>query len=320
MKKCLLSFIGTNDAGILLGKTEGAIITALKNETFDEVKLLWNDSVVNENLSYADIMIHLKREIKKQKLCSKIDDEEFELTDVTDHNEIYKQLKAYSESLPKDKNIEYTAAISSGTPAMQVCWILLAESGDFSEQFPLRLIKVKDPKFGKSKNIEVKLNTALPKIIGLKKEVGELKKNLIPLAEIETEKGELKIGETKINLSPVELCYYRYFADRVAHEEKPERFSGINVPLEFIKKIFAYHEETFPDLELNRAGLKDYIKKGYDFPIQTFRGHISKINRKLKEGLNNETVFQYFKISYEGRRGAKFYGIKAPAEKLLFKK
>lgn len=35
----LLSFIGTNDAGKLIDKNDGAILTALSNEKFDEVIL-----------------------------------------------------------------------------------------------------------------------------------------------------------------------------------------------------------------------------------------------------------------------------------------
>ena len=44
--KILLSFVGSNDAGRLLkhSKGEGAIITALRNEGFDEVILLWNEN------------------------------------------------------------------------------------------------------------------------------------------------------------------------------------------------------------------------------------------------------------------------------------
>lgn len=315
MKKILVSFVGANDAGKLANKPDGAVLTALRNERFNEVILLWNEGKTAE-AQYSEIVLHIKREIKKSKLAAKVTDYEFSFKDVTDHNEIYEALKSFTDELPKNKNTRYTAAISSGTPAMQVCWILLAESGEFSEEFPLRLVKVKDPKFGKSKNAEVKLNTALPKIIGLKKEMGELKKDLIPVAEIDASKGELKIGETAVNLSPVELCYYRYFAERVLKGESAERFSGINVPLAFIKKIYSLHEEMFPDLEMNREGLKQYIKKGYDFPIQTFRGHVSKINRKLKEQIGNETIFGIFKIADEGRRGAKFYGIKADAEKI----
>ncbi|NOX19002.1 MAG: hypothetical protein GXO87_12075, partial [Chlorobi bacterium] len=145
MKKILLSFVGTNDAGKLLSKPDGAILTALNNEQFNEVILLWNEGTIGE-IEYSDVVLFLKREIKKRKLASKVTDYEFSFKDVTDHNEIYEALKSFADELPKNENLFYAAAISSGTPAMQVCWILLAESGEFSEKFPLRLVKVKDPK------------------------------------------------------------------------------------------------------------------------------------------------------------------------------
>ena len=143
-KKILLSFVGTNDAGKLIGKNDGAILTALKKQKFDEVILLWNRTQIGE-VKYEKVVKYLKREIMKRKYASKISDKEFKLSDVTDHNQIYLKLKEFTDTLPKNKSYSYTAAISSGTPAMQVCWTLFAESGDFTETIPLQLIKIKDP-------------------------------------------------------------------------------------------------------------------------------------------------------------------------------
>lgn len=313
--KILLSFIGTNDAGALLDRKDGAILTALSNEKFDEVILLWNEAKLFE-IQYSDVLLYLKREIKKRKLAKKVTDLELFLKDVTDHNEIYLQLKDFTDSLNKDAHRDYVAAISSGTPSMQVCWILLAESGDFSLDFPLRLIKVTDPKFGKSKNIVVKLNTALPRIIGLQKEIDDLKNDLIPEAVLDIKHGSLKIGESTIALSPVEFCYYRYFAERNMNDEELEKFSGYNVSLNFIKRIYNYHEDSFPDLDANRLEMENMIKKEYELPITTFRGHISKINKKLNNVLRNESLIKIFQIQNEGTRGAKFYGLKIPLEKI----
>ena len=313
--KTLISFVGTNDAGSLLNKKDGAILTALANEKFDEVILLWNEATIG-SVKFSDILLYLKREIKKRKLTKKIQDNEFEFRDVTDHNEIYTQLKEFTASLEKTDSIKYIAAVSSGTPAMQVCWILLAESGDFSETYPLKLIKITDPKFGKSKNIEVKLNTALPKIIGLKKEVQELKDNLIPQAIIDIKHGRLTIGGKVIKLPPVEFCYYRYFSGKVFSDKRMEKFSGFNVGVHFIKSIHKFHEESFPDLDANRIDMEAMIKKNYELPITTFRGHISKINHKLKKSLDNETLFNIFQIIGEGTRGAMFYGIKVSKDKI----
>jgi hypothetical protein len=135
---------------------------------------------------------------------------------------------------------------------MQVCWILLAESGDFSQSNPLQLIKVSDPKFGISKNIPVKIDTALPRIVRLKDEIDNLKKELLPVAKITISKPQLEIGETIIPLSPIELSYYRYFFERILEGKGEEKFSGFITPDYFLKRIIEIHQEFYPDLDSNR--------------------------------------------------------------------
>lgn len=311
----LLSFVGSNDAGKLKGNNDGAILSALTNQKFDEVILLWNKSGSKE-FDYSAISNYLKNEIKKRKLARKTEIVELPIKDVTDHNQIYPLLKTYIDTLNKSEGKIYTAAISSGTPAMQVCWILLSESGDFSETNKLNLIKVKDPKFGKSENIPVEIDTALPRIIRLKEEVNNLKKDLIPTATVTISRPGLKIGEVEIILSPIELSYYKYFAERVLGGKGDEKFSGYNTTNAFLDRIIEIHKELYPDLDSNRMELEKIQKKGMGLSLYTFRGNVSKLNKKIKEALNNESITNNFEISVEGSRGAKFYGIKAPKEKV----
>lgn len=249
-------------------------------------------------------------------MTKKVTDQKFLLNDVTDHNEIYNKLKKFTDSLDNSSNNSYTAAISSGTPAMQVAWILLAESGDFSIKNPLRLIKTSDPRFGPSKNIPVKLDSGLPRIISLSNEIEEIKRDLIPQANLSVNKGELRIGNTLIDLAPIEFCYYRYFAERVIEDKGLEKFSGFTVPIKFMQKIHRYHEESFYDFYSGREELGNMIKKEYEQGITTLRGNISKLNKKLTSVLNNKTIIDTFQIVAEGKRGAKFYGIKASENKL----
>jgi len=314
-KNILLSFVGTNDAGELKGFNDGAILSALANQKFDEVILFWNKSNVKE-YDYLEISNYIKDEIKKRKLAKRTDIIELPIKDVTDHNQIYLILKDFTDKFKKSEDVRYTAAISSGTPTMQVCWILLSESGDFSLSNKLNLIKVKDPKFGTSENILVKIDTTLPKIIRLKEEVEILKKDLIPGASITVTKPGLKIGETEIILSPMELTYYKYFAERIISAKGDEKFSGFNTSNSFLERIIEIHEELFPDLDSNRVELTSIRKKNIGLSIYTFRGNISKLNKKIKYTLQNNTIANTFKISSEGGRGAKFYGIKAPKDKL----
>lgn len=315
-KKILLSFVGMNDAGKLRGLIDGAILSALTNQKFDEVILLWNKSG-NKEINYLSISNYIKDEVKKRNLAKHTEIVELPIKDVTDHNQIYLALKGFTDKLDTREDCNYTAAISSGTPAMQVCWILLSESGDFSDTNKLNLIKVKDPKFGKSENIPVKIDTALPKIIRLKNEVESLKKDLIPFATITIKKPGLRIGDANIILSPMELTYYKYFAERIIAGKGDEKFSGFNTSNSFLDRIIEIHEEFFPDLDSNRMELTSIRKKDIGLSIYTFRGNVSKLNKKIKNTLQNDTISNTFEISSEGGRGAKFYGIKAPKDKLI---
>ncbi len=315
IKNIFLSFVGSNDAGNLIKQNDGAILTALANQKFDEVILLWNQPKSKE-VDFLAIAQYLKKEISKRKLAKKVSLHEIALSDPTDHNEIYIALKNFTDKLPKGEALKYTAAISSGTPAMQVCWILLAESGDFSETNPLNLIKVRDPKFGKSENIPVKIDTALPKIVRLKEEVENLKDEFLPIVRMDIDKGEVFIGEPQIPFSPIEFCYYRYFLELVIEEKSPEKISSLETSLQFAEKIYQYHEESFPVMDLARDELRKMLKSKAGIPIATFRGNVSKLNGKIKSVLGDSNLSSYFEVSSSGIRGAKFYGIQIPSKKI----
>jgi uncharacterized phage-associated protein len=315
IKNILLSFVGSNDAGKLIGQNDGAILTALANQKFDEVILLWNRAKVKE-VDYAKISSYLKNEILKRKLSREVTLVEQKIKDVTDHNEIYLSLKTVTDQLSKNESLNYTAAISSGTPAMQVCWILLAESGDFSQTNPLKLIKVKDPKFGKSENIPVKIDTSLPRIVRLKEEVENLKDGFLPAVKLNVEKGEVFIGNLLVSLSPIEFCYYRYFLELVIEEKSTEKISSLETSLQFVEKIYQFHEESFPVLDLGRDELRKLLKDKMGIAISTFRGNVSKINRKIRSALNDKNLSNYYELGSTGKRGAKFYGINLPSKKI----
>ena len=314
-KTILLSFVGTNDAGKFKGPSDGAILTALTNEKFDEVILLWNKSGSKE-IDFLAVSNYLKNEIKKRRLAKKTKIVELPIKDVTDHNQIYLALKEFTDKLVKTEDRHYTSAISSGTPAMQVCWILLAESGDFSEANPLRLIKIKDPKFGKSENVFFKISTSLPRIVRLKEEVDTLKKDLIPIVTITISRPGLKIGDTEIVLTPIELTYFKYFAERVIEDKGDEKFPMYSTTNTFLDRVIQIHQEFFPESESSRMELISMRRKKIGLAISTFRGNISKLNKKIVKSLQNDSIANTFKISAEGIKGAKFYGIKAPKEKI----
>ncbi len=317
MKHILISFVGSDDAGKLVGKDDGAILTALGKRRFDEVHLLWNPSN-DTSKDFKNIAEYLKVEILKRKYCTRVFLHQFDCEDVTDHNEIYPKLLDICRTLALAKGKKFTAAIASGTPAMQSCWILMAESGDF----PLELIRSNEPKHGRSLVTAVKLGTSLPRIVRLQEENETLRRVnqlLIPRLIMDINSGRIGIGSTAIPLSPIEFSYYRYFVERKLRGENSERISGILLPTTFLKKIVEYHEESFPESDLFREQLVAMIKSGKDLTVSTFRGNISKLNKKIRTALQNHPLENLFEIGREGKRHSVSYGISAPASKLILK-
>ena len=313
--RVLLSFVGTNDKGKSSGGSDGAILTIFKRRSFDEVHLLWNPSNKGD---FQEIAKYVRDEIVERRHCSSVTLHRFDCENVTDHNEIYPKLLTVCTSLKPSATRKFTAAIASGTPAMQVCWILMAESGDF----PLELIRSNEPKFGKAIVTAVKLGTGLPRILRLEQENKQLReenRGLIPTLEIAVSNGSMRVGDVDIGLAPVEFAYYRYFAERAKEGEEPERFSGIDAPDRFLRTVLQYHQESFPDSELFRSELKSMLKNGRSLSMGTFRGNVSKANSRIRKALTNPSLIKFFEIAVEGKRHAKTYGIRAPSESIVIK-
>ncbi|MBM4330699.1 MAG: hypothetical protein FJ117_05625 [Deltaproteobacteria bacterium] len=57
-------------------------------------------------------------------------------------------------------------------------------------------------------------------------------------------------------------------------------------------------------------------KEGMD--VEAFRQQISKINRTLKEGLQDETLLPFYMITAVGKYGNKRHGIRAEKRKIFF--
>lgn len=305
-KRVFVSFIGTNDAGKLVGKSDGAILTALKAlKNIAAVHLLWSPTG-----NFKDTANYLKNEIVKRKLCKNVTHSTFYLDDPSDHNEIYPKLLDYCKTnLSIDS--EVIAAIASGTPAMQVCWILMAESGDFK----LSLIRSNEPKYNDNPITEIHLGTGLPKVIRLEAE-NKLLKDLIPKVTLEITDGKLFIGDHEICFSPIQFCYYRYFLERAAINTQFQKFSGLITPNEFLKKIIKYHRESFPEANSYRNSLEKLDKNGYGLTNYTFRSNVTKLNNLLKSELKSNSLYLIFTLKTWGTRTNKHYGLDIPADKI----
>ena len=316
--RILISFVGTNDSGQMTGKSDGAILTIFRSRKYDEVRLIWNESKSKE-IHLHKIAKYVRKEILSRGYCNNVNLHKIDLDSVTDHNEIYPKLLEICRKLNPSPDKHFTAAISSGTPSMQVCWILMAESGDF----PLELIRSNEPKYGRPFVSPVKLDTGLPRIVRLEKEVQELreeKKQLIPDLQINISTGVVCIGDAEIAFSPIEFSYYRYFAERSKSADPLMRISGIFVPEEFLKSIVQYHAESFPGSDLFRQDLQTKIKRGEELDVRTFRGNVSKANKKIQNSINNEGIGNLFRISSFGKRHSTSYGLNISGDKVYINK
>jgi hypothetical protein len=130
-------------------------------------------------------------------------------------------------------------------------------------------------------------------------------------------KGEFKIGDKLIKLSPVQFAYYRYFLERAKEEKEYERFGNTaDTPKQFLKRIIEFHKESFPDAYLTIKESENILEKGYGADIRTFRANISKLNNKIKNALDN---YNYYVIETQGGRFKTSYGIYLPPDKISIK-
>lgn len=297
--KVLISFVGNNDFN---EERSGAILTVAENIEFGEIHLLWCRSKFTD---YNMIGKYVKSEIERKELSEKVVLEEIEIEDPTNHNEIYPKLMKYLKSIHR-KNRKFFAAISSGTPSMQACWILIAESN----AFPIKLFRSDDPKWGVDVVRPVKLSTALPKIVILENENLQLKKLALKKLCIDRKIPEVKIGDKKLELSPIEFVYYTFFAERALEDKEYLKFGTYNVPAEFFDRILKMHEDMFESADIAR----DKLRKTGEISCSTFRTNVTRINKKIEKLLGKKVPFKYYLIESEGMKFAKRYGMNLPGE------
>lgn len=133
MKKVLISFIGNNDCLLSQGK-EGAIISILKAMSFDKLYILYNS---DDYLPFASqILLYCKKHFPKLVVRYM---ETLSLNPI-DYNLVYPAMVKAVQSIRQESglsDIEYTISLTSGTPTMHSCWVLIAQGG----LIPARLIQ-----------------------------------------------------------------------------------------------------------------------------------------------------------------------------------
>jgi hypothetical protein len=268
---------------------------------------LWSHSKFYD---FEAIGKYIQSQLDYRRLCERTELIDLKIKDPTDHNEIYPKILKYLEKVQK-ADCEYAAAISSGTPSMQACWILIAESG----AFPLKLVRSDDPKWGVPVVRKVKLSAALPRIEKIKRENTELKKSALEVVTIDKKKPEIRIGDKVIDLTPIEFVYYRFFAERAKRGDEHMRFGVYEVPDEFYNRVLQFHRESYPDAD----GARIKLERSKKIACSTFRANVTRLNKKLKKAVGHDVFSRYYMIESEGQRLAMRYSINLPQESIKIK-
>lgn len=308
----LLSFVGTTD-GQLAPEGKGPILTAVSALKPSAVTLIVTegDSDRHDYQTGASAVKKAIAKIKPEIIVRRVT---MDLNDPTDHNDIYPKLREIVTNTAAKADM-LVAAISSGTPSMQVCWILLAESGEAA----IRLVRTIDPSFTKQTCRDVKLGIGLPRIVALEEENAELQEIALPQVTMNVSKGIVKIGDITVDFAPRMFTYYRYFLelakDAKTADDAMLPVRGAFVITDFSKKIVAFHEKSFPHV---LDEIKQGLKKNSEFEILStvFRSTISKLNARVVKAVKDPRLHRYLTIVHSGPKSARQYGIKLPAAKI----
>ncbi len=311
----LISFVGTTD-GQLAPEGKGPILTAVAELRPSDVTLIVTEGD-NDRIDYQAYAGAVKKAISSIAPNVKVRRVTMDLDDPTDHNDIYPKLRSIIAKIAESDQ-SLIGAISSGTPSMQVCWILLAESGEAK----IRLVRTVDPKLSKKTVRDVVLGVGLPRIQALESENLDLQSIAIPQVTMHVKKGVLTIGDEIINLSPRMFAYYRYFLERAIKSLKSAEamfvVRGVFVGGDFAKQIIAFSEESFPEKE--DEDLHNMKAKNLDFETSVFRSTISKMNKRIMDAVPDPRIHRYLIVRAEGPKSARQYFVTIPPAKISITK
>src|SRR5262249_17832446 len=137
--RILLSFVGSHDPFRGEGRVsgEGPVLSLLAAEKFSEVRLFCNSG---EFLKRASDVLRALRERGDE---TPVRYEEIPVADPTDHSALYEHMEDRALKIAKEvgAKTDIWIAVSSGTPQMQTCWMLLV----LGEVIKARLIQILPP-------------------------------------------------------------------------------------------------------------------------------------------------------------------------------
>jgi len=276
--KTLLSFIGSNDAGTFLEqRQDGAVLSILKERKFQKIFLFYNSNgeVKYSSLSYKELAEKLKKEIISRGYCSEenVITDEIQFEDIADYSSVYPVLLNKLQTLFSESDFiesDIYAAISSGTPAMQTSWVLIAEANINK----LKLIRSVEQKHSKNSKYVKDINL----LTGTKDKLDELQRyrNLkIPKSSVFTivDSTILNETQTKIALESKPILIYgetgtgkEVFAQSIHNASGRKSFIAVNCGamsenlLE--SELFGHTKGAFTGAFFSKKGIVEEYSKG----------------------------------------------------------
>jgi len=122
--KILISFVGNNDPYANKDKSPGPILSILKRRKFNKLYLLFNSD------KYWDSLIETQAYCNQNYPAMKVEYRLAEAINPIDHNIIYLAMyKVVRKIVKGNPKAQFNISITSGTPTMHACWILLQQGG-----------------------------------------------------------------------------------------------------------------------------------------------------------------------------------------------
>lgn len=199
----LLTFVGRNDRKIF--ENDGPIKGVLNERSYDRVFLFYNNT--HEFLPIASDVL---KYCQKHHPETKVEYREALSVDPTDYNVIYPLMVAAVQEIKKEcPKAKYTISVSSGTPTMHTCWLMIVQGKILDAELiqvsrekgihPIRLElddfpKIKAPSAAKARMTQLSrenqmlrenILTGLDSIIGKSSTMLELKEQIARFAKTE---------------------------------------------------------------------------------------------------------------------------------------
>lgn len=130
---------------------------------------------------------------------------------------------------------------------------------------------------------------------------------------LEMERRELRFGNDRITLEPMEFLFYYFFVDsklKGLSNISVQQFTSDETRTQFIEYFQVYYENY-------HIKEKTWYKKG--FSKEDFRSKRSKVNSKIKELIEDDDISSNYLIDVNRKYGESTYYIKADKDRFIIK-